>query len=152
MSRKLLIFLLSELQVVRVICKAEGCGAVSEVGIAQAEEMFAEPYCKRCRTGFFRADGFQVQQVGGAGESDPGDAGTRRGSRRGIRRARHRLGPSLADANHISLHHYHFPRNHPISFQPGSNAIALLAAVGSSYFAAPPGAIPVPAAAKGTAP
>ena len=50
MSRKLLAFLLSEFKVVRIICKNEGCGAVTELpmeGLGIGKSFHSCPVCDR---------------------------------------------------------------------------------------------------------
>jgi hypothetical protein len=54
MSEKLLKFLLSELQTVRIICHAENCGVVTELPLAilaQRQEK-KEPRCPHCNASF----------------------------------------------------------------------------------------------------
>ena len=46
MSRKLFVFLLSELKTVRFICKK--CGAVAEMNIDKIDQSFGAPSCKGC--------------------------------------------------------------------------------------------------------
>lgn len=53
MSRKLLAFLLSELAVVRVICKSSMCGAVVEVPISKLSASFTHHQCRVCGATFF---------------------------------------------------------------------------------------------------
>jgi hypothetical protein len=52
MSRKLLAFLLSELETVRIVCKA--CSAVTEMATEKASGKFETPQCPLCRELFFR--------------------------------------------------------------------------------------------------
>jgi hypothetical protein len=52
MSRKLLAFLLSELNTVRIICKSPGCGAVIEVSFEQMRVFFQNPRCAICSQPF----------------------------------------------------------------------------------------------------
>jgi hypothetical protein len=52
MSRKLLAFLLSELETVRIVCK--GCSAVTEMTTEKASGKFERPHCPVCNTAFFK--------------------------------------------------------------------------------------------------
>jgi hypothetical protein len=53
MSRKLLIFLLSELKVLRFICRNAGCGVTCEVPVGQVGKVFGDPTCKGCGKRFY---------------------------------------------------------------------------------------------------
>ncbi len=53
MSRKLFVFLLSELKTIRFLCKSKGCGAACEVPINQVAGMFRDPVCKNCNARFY---------------------------------------------------------------------------------------------------
>ena len=49
MSRKLLAFLLSELKIIRLICKRQSCGGVIEVPVDKiSPEKFDAPKCPLC--------------------------------------------------------------------------------------------------------
>jgi hypothetical protein len=48
-SRKLLAFLLSELKTVRIVCKHDGCGVVTEMPLNQMDQKMTGPYCPACR-------------------------------------------------------------------------------------------------------
>jgi hypothetical protein len=49
MSRKLLVFLLSELKTIRVICKNPECRVTSELPIEKLETKFQVSACPACR-------------------------------------------------------------------------------------------------------
>lgn len=55
MSRRLLTFLLSELSVVRVICKNPACGGVVELPLANLAAKLHVPTCKLCGLEFLPA-------------------------------------------------------------------------------------------------
>jgi hypothetical protein len=51
MSEKLLKFLLTELKMVRIICKNKDCGAVVELPVDRLENSFKDFKCPLCREG-----------------------------------------------------------------------------------------------------
>jgi hypothetical protein len=51
-SRKLLAFLLSELNTVRIICKRAECGAITEIPISSMAKMFSGNWCPACQHQF----------------------------------------------------------------------------------------------------
>jgi hypothetical protein len=48
MSRNLLVFLLSELDTVRVICRHANCGVTIELPVGQLGQRFANGHCPAC--------------------------------------------------------------------------------------------------------
>ena len=49
MSRRLLVFLLSELATLRVVCRRPGCGGVTEMPLDRVAARFADPRCPVCQ-------------------------------------------------------------------------------------------------------
>ena len=49
MSRRLLAFLLSDLDTVRILCRRPGCGGVTEMPVANVAARFADPRCPVCQ-------------------------------------------------------------------------------------------------------
>lgn len=56
MSRKLFAFLLSELQVMRLVCQREDCGGVMEFRIDRADDRLKRPSCPLCKTTLVQED------------------------------------------------------------------------------------------------
>lgn len=52
MSRRLMAFLLQELNMVRLICKSPACGAVTEMTVEQMSSRMAIPKCPVCASEF----------------------------------------------------------------------------------------------------
>ena len=56
MSRKLLAFLLSELRIVRIMCKNKQCGAITELPISHLKSYWSNSKCKVCDFDFTPAN------------------------------------------------------------------------------------------------